>query len=131
MTPLLLALGVPFTVGGLHAQTNVELHLYAQGGHAFGLRRTAHPITRWPGLVETWLHTIGMTSEHPEVRRLIAAFSSDQWRERAHAVESLSRLGLKARSAIGHLIQRLSDEERQVRRAAAVAIEKIAEQPTH
>jgi acetyl esterase/lipase len=38
-----------------------ELHLYAQGGHAFGLRRTKLPITRWPQLVETWLGTIGMT----------------------------------------------------------------------
>ena len=38
----------------------VEMHLYAQGGHAFGLRRTDLPITRWPELVETWLGTIGM-----------------------------------------------------------------------
>ncbi|MGA2987194.1 MAG: alpha/beta hydrolase [Terriglobia bacterium] len=41
----------------------VEMHLYAQGGHAFGLRRTKFPITRWPQLVETWLGTIGMISE--------------------------------------------------------------------
>ena len=41
----------------------VEMHLYAQGGHAFGLRRTELPITAWPGLVETWLHTIGMISQ--------------------------------------------------------------------
>jgi acetyl esterase/lipase len=41
----------------------VEMHLYAQGGHAFGLRRTQFPITDWPRLVETWLHTIGMTSQ--------------------------------------------------------------------
>lgn len=41
----------------------VEMHLYAQGGHAFGLRRTRFPVTRWPELVETWLRTIGMTSE--------------------------------------------------------------------
>ncbi len=39
-----------------------EMHLYAAGGHAFGLRRTEHPITRWPALAETWLQTIGMTS---------------------------------------------------------------------
>ena len=26
----------------------VEMHLYAQGGHAFGLRRTKFPITEWP-----------------------------------------------------------------------------------
>jgi acetyl esterase/lipase len=38
----------------------VEMHLYAQGGHAFGLRRTDFPITGWPQLVETWLGTIGM-----------------------------------------------------------------------
>ncbi len=41
----------------------VEMHLYAQGGHAFGLRRTKFPITGWPQLVETWLRTIGMISE--------------------------------------------------------------------
>ena len=35
----------------------VEMHLYAQGGHAFGLRRTKFPITGWPQLVETWLGT--------------------------------------------------------------------------
>jgi acetyl esterase/lipase len=40
----------------------VEMHLYAEGGHAFGLRRTRLPITDWPRLVDTWLHTIGMTS---------------------------------------------------------------------
>jgi acetyl esterase/lipase len=40
----------------------VEMHLYAQGKHAFGLRPTQDPITRWPELFETWLHTIGMTS---------------------------------------------------------------------
>jgi acetyl esterase/lipase len=44
------------------AGVRAELHLYAEGGHAFGLRRTAFPITAWPRLVETWLHTIGMIS---------------------------------------------------------------------
>lgn len=40
----------------------VEMHLYARGGHAFGLRHTKFPITAWPQLVETWLRTIGMIS---------------------------------------------------------------------
>jgi acetyl esterase/lipase len=40
-----------------------EMHLYAQGGHAFGLRRTPLPVTGWPRLVEMWLHTMGMVSE--------------------------------------------------------------------
>ena len=45
------------------AGVRVEMHLYAQGGHAFGLRRTKFPITGWPQLVETWLRTIGMIPE--------------------------------------------------------------------
>jgi acetyl esterase/lipase len=46
-----------------NAGVPVEMHLYAQGGHAFGLRRTKLTITGWPELVETWLETIGMLSE--------------------------------------------------------------------
>ncbi|HEY7391583.1 MAG TPA: alpha/beta hydrolase [Bryobacteraceae bacterium] len=45
-----------------NAGVPVEMHLYAEGGHAFGLRRTHDPITRWPELVEAWLQTIGMIS---------------------------------------------------------------------
>jgi len=40
-----------------------EMHLYAQGGYAFGLRRTPLPVTDWPRLVEVWLRTIGMISD--------------------------------------------------------------------
>ena len=39
----------------------VDMRLYAKGGHAFGMRPTADPITReWPGQVRQWLHDIGM-----------------------------------------------------------------------
>ena len=37
-----------------------EMHIYAQGGHAFGLRPTKLPITHWPERVNEWLKTIGM-----------------------------------------------------------------------
>lgn len=40
-----------------------EMHIYVKGGHAFGLRPTESPITRWPQLVETWLTTSGMISQ--------------------------------------------------------------------
>jgi acetyl esterase/lipase len=40
-----------------------EMHLYAQGGHAFGLRPSKLAVARWPQLVETWLGTIGMISK--------------------------------------------------------------------
>lgn len=39
-----------------------EMHLYAHGGHAFGLRRTKLPVTAWPDLMLVWLKTIGMVS---------------------------------------------------------------------
>lgn len=39
----------------------VDLRLYAKGGHAFGMRPTADPITReWPGQVEQWLRGLGI-----------------------------------------------------------------------
>ncbi|WP_263355675.1 alpha/beta hydrolase [Acidicapsa ligni] len=40
------------------AKVPSELHIYAEGGHGYGLRRTALPITTWPKSVELWLHTI-------------------------------------------------------------------------
>jgi acetyl esterase/lipase len=52
-----------YYIGLKNAGVPVEMHLYAHGGHAFGLRPTQLPITGWPQLVETWLRTIGITSE--------------------------------------------------------------------
>jgi acetyl esterase/lipase len=45
------------------AKVPVELHAYAQGGHAFGLRPSKLPVSKWPQLVETWLRTIGMIEQ--------------------------------------------------------------------
>jgi acetyl esterase/lipase len=44
------------------AEVPVEMHLYAEGGHGFGLR-TKLPISVWPQLVERWLKTIEMISD--------------------------------------------------------------------
>ena len=41
-----------------NSKVAAELHVYAQGGHGYGLRRTALPVTAWPQALETWLHTI-------------------------------------------------------------------------
>lgn len=53
------------------AKVHAEYHIYAEGGHAFGLNRTTldnpnwHqlPIADWENLVERWLKTIKMTSD--------------------------------------------------------------------
>ena len=42
-----------------NAKVPAEMHIYAEGGHGFGLRPSDAPIsTKWPGLAEEWLHTI-------------------------------------------------------------------------
>jgi len=40
------------------ANVVAELHVFTEGGHGFGLRATELPISHWPALAETWLHTI-------------------------------------------------------------------------
>ena len=38
-----------------------EVHLYAKGGHGFGMRDRGHPVhTQWPKLCETWMREIGI-----------------------------------------------------------------------
>jgi hypothetical protein len=41
-----------------NAKVPAELHLFAEGGHGYGLRPTALPLTHWPDLVETWMRTL-------------------------------------------------------------------------
>jgi acetyl esterase/lipase len=52
-----------YYMGLKKAGVPVEMHLYAHGGHAFGLRHTKYAATDWPMLVERWLRTIGIISE--------------------------------------------------------------------
>lgn len=50
-----------YYIGLQKAGVPVEMHLYAQGGHGFGIKHSEFPISNWPQLVEKWLVTIGMT----------------------------------------------------------------------
>jgi acetyl esterase/lipase len=45
------------------ARVPAEMHLYANGGHAFGMRPTEFPITGWPHLAESWLRSIGIVPD--------------------------------------------------------------------
>lgn len=40
----------------------VELHVFASGGHGFGMKRTGHPSDAWVDLLERWLDTQGATA---------------------------------------------------------------------
>lgn len=52
-----------YYVALLEAGVPTEMHLYAQGGHAFGLRKAKLPVGQWPRQVEAWLHSIGVLSD--------------------------------------------------------------------
>jgi acetyl esterase/lipase len=49
-----------YYMGLKKAGVPVELHSYAHGGHAFGLRKTKLPVSGWPHLVEAWLVGLGI-----------------------------------------------------------------------
>lgn len=42
------------------AGVSTEVHLFAKGGHAFGLRKKDQAVGAWPQLVERWLKQIGI-----------------------------------------------------------------------
>lgn len=42
------------------AKVPAEMHLFAQGGHGFGLRHKDLPIGAWPELAEKWMQSIGV-----------------------------------------------------------------------
>jgi acetyl esterase/lipase len=42
------------------AGVSTEVHVFAKGGHAFGLRKKDQPVGVWPALVESWMKAIGM-----------------------------------------------------------------------
>jgi acetyl esterase/lipase len=42
-----------------------EIHVYAAGGHGFGLRRTETPVTNWPDACEKWLRAAWSQASRP------------------------------------------------------------------
>jgi len=45
------------------AKVPAEAHLYPVGGHGYGLRPTAKPVTGWPHLAEPWLRSLGVLNK--------------------------------------------------------------------
>jgi acetyl esterase/lipase len=41
-------------------QISAELHIYDSGGHGYGLRRTAFPVTSWPDRLADWMRHRGL-----------------------------------------------------------------------
>ena len=43
-----------------NAKVPADMHLFAKGGHGYGLRHTSLPVTDWPKLAEQWMRSIGV-----------------------------------------------------------------------
>jgi hypothetical protein len=41
------------------ANISAEMHIYSEGGHGYGLRRTEQPVTSWTDRMEDWLNING------------------------------------------------------------------------
>jgi acetyl esterase/lipase len=48
-----------------NAGVPAELHLYSEGGHGFGLRKTDDPCTSWPQRCQDWLTRSGWLAKSP------------------------------------------------------------------
>ena len=50
------------------ANVSAELHIYESGGHGYGLRKTALPVTSWPDRMEEWMRRLGLLEARAAVR---------------------------------------------------------------
>ena len=42
------------------AKVPAEMHLFASGGHGYGLRPSDKPVSEWPRLAEKWIRSLGV-----------------------------------------------------------------------
>ncbi len=52
-----------------HNHIPAELHLYASGGHGFGLRKTDKPCCTWPQRCEEWMSSQGLLPQSDHARK--------------------------------------------------------------
>ena len=58
--PIKVETSVYYYMALKNAGVPAEMHLYANGGHGYGLRPTEKAVTRWPSLAEAWMQRLGM-----------------------------------------------------------------------
>ncbi|MBA2117452.1 alpha/beta hydrolase [Bremerella alba] len=56
---------VAYYLGLKRLNIPAELHIFASGGHGYGLRPTEKPVTKWPELATGWLKTEVLSTKQP------------------------------------------------------------------
>ncbi len=49
-----------------NAKVPAELHVYANGGHGYGLRPSANEVSHWPTRAEAWMKSLGVLERKPD-----------------------------------------------------------------
>ena len=52
-----------YTLALKQAKVPVELHVYPEGGHGYGLRRTKASVTTWPDRAADWMRSRGLLAK--------------------------------------------------------------------
>ncbi len=52
--------GIAYQLALKNLKIPVELHVYPDGGHGFGLRPSAHPTSTWPARAKEWFQARGL-----------------------------------------------------------------------
>ncbi len=53
----------------LKSKRPCELHIFAKGGHGFGMRETGQPVAEWPGLALDWMKSTEILKPSDEAAR--------------------------------------------------------------
>ncbi len=63
--PIRVENALTYALAMKHAKVPVELHVYAAGGHGYGLRPSEHAVTSWPQRAAEWLKAQGWLKPAP------------------------------------------------------------------
>ena len=127
------------------AKVPAELHVYATGGHGFGLRPGDNPCSTWPQRCEQWLRDVNMlasvaepnAANEPCLERLSLSKATEYLDAGAHAHEKncFACHGTFAYLAARPMIHATTATHRQTRQAleafaARLAVEKLSPRDT-
>jgi acetyl esterase/lipase len=60
------------------AKISTELHVFATGGHGYGIRQTKEAVTNWPSLAKTWMRERGLLEKSLNINKIVPAPESPQ-----------------------------------------------------
>ncbi len=74
------------------ADVHADLHIYAKGGHGYGLRPTDNPVTHWPKRAEEWMRSMQLLGSTELGDRFVVAWRNGKPLPSLLALESDANL---------------------------------------